>query len=105
MQQGPGTLRRGQCVVGTQACGLHGIRPGASTCCLVSGDEAAVFGNVGRDDRGEAAGGGHCSGTPALRRPSTTRSRPATTIGLSLGALARNRAMVKVGLIACAALT
>ena len=39
------------------------------TCCLVSGDEAAVFGNVGRDDRGEARCG-HCSGTPALRRPS-----------------------------------
>ena len=39
------------------------------------------------------------SGTPALRRPSMNRSRPETS-GLALSALARNRAMVKAGLIA-----
>ena len=26
--------------------------------------------DVGGEDRGEAAGGGHCSGSPALRKPS-----------------------------------
>jgi len=34
--------------------------------------------HVGGEDRGEAAGGGHCSGTPALRMPSKIRSCSAT---------------------------
>src|SRR5271165_554023 len=36
---------------------------------LVLAHEAGVADDVGGEDRGEAAGGGHCSGTPALRMP------------------------------------
>jgi hypothetical protein len=42
----------------------------------------------------------HSAGRRPLGRPSIVRSHPATAIGLSLGTSARNRAMVKVGLIA-----
>ena len=47
-------------------------RPG-----LVLAHEARVADHVGGEDRGEAAGGGHCSGTPAFRRPSKTGSSAA----------------------------
>ena len=40
--------------------------------------------DVGGEDRGEAAGGGHCSGTPALRRPSKMGSSWARYVGSSL---------------------
>src|SRR5271166_3527160 len=45
---------------------------------------AALPENVGGQDRGEPAGGGHCSGTPALRRPSIMRSSPVWYVGSSL---------------------
>jgi hypothetical protein len=64
---------------------------------LVLAHETALANDVDCEDRGEAAGGGHCSGTPALRRSSTRRSPP---VILASGALARSRAMVKVGFIA-----
>ena len=53
--------------------------------------------DVGGEDRGEAAGGGHCSGTPALRMPSKMGSSWAGYVGSSLAAdqLARLREMVK----------
>ena len=35
---------------------------------------ARVADEVGGEDRGKAAGGGHCSGTPALRWPSNSSS-------------------------------
>src|SRR5271166_1773892 len=41
---------------------------------LVLAHEARVADDVGGEDRGEAAGGGHCSGTPALGRPSLRNS-------------------------------
>ena len=58
-------------------------------------------------DRGEAAGGGHCSGTPALRRPSRMGSSWARYVGSSLLAAQRVRAweMAKVGWSARPALT
>ena len=51
--------------------------------------------------------GGHCSGTPALRRPSKMGSSSARYVGSSLIAVQRARAreMVKVGLSARPALT
>ena len=42
----------------------------------------------------------HSSGAPALHMPSQIRSRWARKVGLSLGAPARKREMVKVGLSA-----
>ena len=56
--------------------------------------------HVGGEDRGEAAGPGHCSGTPALRRPSKMGSSWARYVGSSLIAVqaARAREMAKVGL-------
>jgi hypothetical protein len=51
-----------------------------------------------------AVGARH-SGTPALRRPATTRSRCAMNVGWSLAAPARYRRMVKSGLRASPALT
>ena len=49
----------------------HGARrPG-----LVLAHEARIADDVGGEDRGELAGGGHGSGSPALRRPSTNRSK------------------------------
>ena len=44
---------------------------------LVLAHESRVADDVGGEDRGEAAGRGHCSGTPALRMPSKTGSSPA----------------------------
>ena len=74
---------------------------------LVLAHEARVADDVGGEDRGEAAGGGHCSGTPALRRPSRMGSSWARYVGSSLLAVqaARAREMVKVGLSARPALT
>src|SRR5271165_556617 len=43
--------------------------------------QAGVAADVDREDRGEAAGGGHCSGTPASRRPSSMRSSSARYVG------------------------
>ncbi len=37
---------------------------------FVLAHQPRVADHVGGEDRGEAAGGGHCSGTPALRMPS-----------------------------------
>jgi hypothetical protein len=63
--------------------------------------QARAADHIGGEDGGEAAGGGHCSGTPALPRPSMMRSYPARPAGLSSpGAPPRNLEMVKVGLIA-----
>jgi hypothetical protein len=45
---------------------------------------AHVADKVGGEDRGEVAGGGHCSVTPALRRPSKMGSSWARYVGLSL---------------------
>ena len=57
--------------------------------------------------RTEATGGGHCSGTSALRRPSIMGSSPARNVGSSLIAVqvARAREMVKAGLRARPVLT
>src|SRR4029077_15220976 len=57
--------------------------------------------------RAEATGGGHCSGTPALRRPSRTDSVWARYVGSSLIAVqaARAREMAKAGSSARPALT
>ena len=52
--------------------------------------------DVGGEGRGEAAGGGHCSGTPALRRPSKKVSSPASYIGSSLTAVRVARAQEMV---------
>ena len=41
---------------------------------LVLAHQARVADDVDGHDRGEAAGRGHCSGTPAIRRPSQLRS-------------------------------
>ena len=51
---------------------------------FVRAGQTAESDNVGGEDRGEAAGGGHCSGTPALRMPSRMRSNPAIYVGSSL---------------------
>ena len=51
---------------------------------LVLAHQARVADDVDRHDRGEAAGRGHCSGTPALRRPSRTGSSWARYVGSSL---------------------
>src|SRR6202021_584885 len=72
------------------------------TAGLVRAHQARVADDVGGEDRGEAAGGGHCSGTPALRRPSKMGSSWARYVGLSLHAVqeARAREMGKAGLSA-----
>ena len=44
---------------------------------LVLAHQARGTDNIDSEDRGEAAGGGHCSGTPALHRPSKTGPCPA----------------------------
>jgi hypothetical protein len=74
---------------------------------LVLAHEPRIADDVGGEDRGEAAGGGHCSGTPALRMPSKNGSCPARYFGSSLGAVqsARAREMEKAGLRARPALT
>ena len=74
---------------------------------LVLAHQARVADDVGGEDRGEAAGGGHCSGTPALRRPSKIGSSWARYVGSSLIAVqaARARETEKVGLSARPALT
>ena len=59
---------------------------------LVLAHEARVAGNVGGENRGEAAGGGHCSGTPALRKPARMGSSWAKYVGLSLIAVQAARA-------------
>ncbi len=63
--------------------------------------------DVDREDRGEAAGRGHCSGTPAFRRPSKMDSSWARYVGSSLIAVqaARAREMEKAGSSARPALT
>ena len=43
---------------------------------LVLAHQAGIADDVDGHDRGEAAGRGHCSGTPALRRPSKMRLEP-----------------------------
>ena len=53
---------------------------------------AGVSDHVGCEDRGEAARGGHCSGTPALRMPSKMGSSWARNVGSSLHAVQRARA-------------
>ena len=60
--------------------------------CLVLSHQARVANNVGGEDRGEAAGGGHCSGTPALRMPSKMGSSWARYVGSSLLAVQAARA-------------
>ena len=74
---------------------------------LVLAHQAAVADDVGGEDRCEAAGGGHCSGTPALRMPSKIGSSWARYVGSSLLAVraARTRDTAKVGLSARPALT
>ena len=74
---------------------------------LVLAHQARVADDVDGEDRGEPAGGGHCSGTPALRRPSRMGSSWARYVGSSLIAVqaARAREMEKVGLSARPALT
>ncbi len=42
----------------------------ARTVPASSSHEPRVADDIGGEDRGKAAGGGHCSGTPALRMPS-----------------------------------
>src|SRR5580698_8124197 len=51
------------------------------TARLVLAHQARVADDVGGEDRGEAPGGGHCSGTPALRRPSKMGSSWAKYVG------------------------
>src|SRR6202011_5221321 len=62
-------------------------RPG-----LVLAHEARVADHIGGEDRGKAAGGAHCSGTPALRRPSNMGSSWVRNVGLWLIAVQRARA-------------
>src|SRR5580704_13341140 len=70
----------------------HRLR-GAS---FILAHEPRIANDVGGEDRGEATGGGHCSGTPALRIPSKKGSSEARYVGSSLTALqkARSREMV-----------
>ena len=67
--------------------------PGAS---FILAHEPRIANDVGGEDRSEATGGGHCSGTPALRIPSKKGSSEARYAGSSLTALqkARSREMV-----------
>ena len=58
---------------------------------LVLTHKPAVADDVGGEDRGKAAGGGHCSGTPALRMPSKMGSSWARYLGLSLIAVQKAR--------------
>ena len=51
---------------------------------LVLAHQPRVADDVGGEDRGEAAGGGHPSGTPALRMPSKMGSSCARYVGSSL---------------------
>jgi hypothetical protein len=43
--------------------------------------QPGIAGDIGREDRGEAAGRGHASGTPALRKPSRSRSASSPVCG------------------------
>jgi hypothetical protein len=69
---------------------------------LVLAHQAGITDDIDGHDRGEAAGRGHDSGTPARRRASFIRSNCAMTIGSSVieAIWARARAMVKDGLSA-----
>src|ERR1700733_4042030 len=69
--------------------------------------QASVADDVGREDRGETAGRGHDSGTPAMRMDSNRGSSWARYVGSSLSAVQSTRARVTVkdGLIAIPALT
>src|SRR5271155_3873828 len=80
-------------------------RPCRSDLVLAPGP--GVADDVDGEDRAEAAGRGHCSGTPALRMPLRTGSIWARYVGSSLIAdqLARAREMEKAGLSARPALT
>ena len=60
-------LRAINCTASRPNLGLQPVR-------LVSGGEVPVFGSIGGEDGGDAAGRGHDLGTPALRSPSQTRS-------------------------------
>jgi hypothetical protein len=48
---------------------------------LIFVHQALVAGDIDRRDRGKATGGGHCSGTPALRMPSKIGPCPARYLG------------------------
>src|SRR5208283_177838 len=74
---------------------------------LVLAHQARVADDIGGEDRGEPAGGGHCSGGPALRRPSKTGSSWARYVGSSAIAVQRARAreIEKFGLSARPAVT
>jgi hypothetical protein len=63
---------------------------------LILAHEARVADNVGDEDRCEPAGGGHSSGTPAMRMPSKMGSSWARYVGSSLRAVQvdRRREMV-----------
>src|SRR5580704_13401459 len=61
----------------------HRLR-GAS---FILAHEPRIANDGGGEDRGEATGGGHCSGTPALRIPSKKGSSEARYVGSSLTAL------------------
>src|SRR4029077_19293038 len=75
--------------------------------CVWSRHHALWPERIQQQRRGEATGRGHCSGTPALRRPSRTDSVWARYVGSSLIAVqaARAREMAKAGSSARPALT